>query len=211
VAFPVDLVVGALYCQFVRSMAPRPDAVSIVCQVRVGWTGWCRHRRHATFRLRTDGRMNNMGVSFKEAVWNDIASFVTAIFYLFYLTCLLLLVVYVGLLGGSPPIESLSEILLGYALITVVAIAVLRFRVARISQTLRHGQTVEARVLRGSHFQQFALLVLEYTVREEVIKKQMWLPNTKGPRRLTGEELVELVFDPEKPGRCVARDLYRTD
>ncbi|MDH3317197.1 MAG: hypothetical protein OER43_15720 [Gammaproteobacteria bacterium] len=147
-------------------------------------------------------------VSIREAVSRDLVSFLTEIFLLFVILCLVLAIVYVGWLGGPPMRESPSEILLGFLLITGFVVAVLRFRASRITETLRNGNVVPAEVLRGFQHQYFVTLLVKYTVQGKVIQKQVWLPNTKRPRALVKEERVFLAVRLDKPKAIVVRDLY---
>lgn len=147
-------------------------------------------------------------VSFREAVSYDLVSFLIGIVFLFAMLCLFSVIIYVGCFGGPPLRESPREIFLGLLLITGFVTAVLRVRIARISETLRNGEIVVAEVLRGYPYQYFMHLLVKYTVQGEAIQKRVYLPNTKRPRALAKEERIFLAVQLENPRVVVVRDLY---
>jgi hypothetical protein len=147
-------------------------------------------------------------VSFREAIFFDLVSFVAGILFAFTILCLILGFIYIQFLDGLPPKESPTEILLGYTMITGVFVLILRFRVSRITETLRNGEVVEATILRSLQHQNFVHLSLEYAVRGKTFEKLVWLPATKRPRAIVGEERVLIAVHEGRPKKVIVRDLY---
>jgi len=154
------------------------------------------------------GQPFHRDVSIREAISYDLVAFLAVILFLFVILCLFSIIAYVGWFGSHPQRESPSEIFLGLLLIAGLVVAVLRFRVSRITEVLRNGEVVGAEVLRGFPHQYFVILLVQYTVNGKIIQKQVWLPNTKRPRALAKEAQVLLTVRLEKPKAVVVRDLY---
>lgn len=147
-------------------------------------------------------------LSFREALSYDLVSFLVGLMFLFAVACLILLIVAVAWFGVRPPRETPVEILLDYLLISGVVVAVLRLRIYCLTETLRHGELVAAEVLRSLQHQYFVVILVSYAFHGKMIRKRLWLPNTKYPRALMTEKRLHLSVKAE--GRChaVVRNLY---
>jgi hypothetical protein len=147
-------------------------------------------------------------VSFREVLSYDLTSFFVGILLLFVMACVTLIIVSVSWFGVAPPRESPGEILIGLLAIAFVVAAVLRFRASRITKTLRSGEIIVAKVLRGIHCQNFVQIFVRYSVGGEVIQKRLWLPDTKHPRALIENDRIFLSVRVGKPRKAVVRNLY---
>lgn len=144
-------------------------------------------------------------VSLKDAVQCDLASFLTALLFVFVLSCVILTVVAVTFFEVPAPRESPGEIFLGLVLVLAVVLAVIRVRAASITSTLKNGEIVDAKLLNSVVYQLFVYLVMECPAPGGVARKRLSLPNTRRPRTVASQEHVVLSI---RGGRAVVRDLF---
>ena len=128
--------------------------------------------------------LHDKDVTYLKVLFNDIISFTIGLFYLFYLSFLILITISIFVFGADAPKESAFEIIIGSIIITGLFLFGLKYRISAITEVLINGDKVEAEIINGLSHEFFVHLTFRYSISGKPIKKKLLLPNTKYPREL---------------------------
>lgn len=111
-------------------------------------------------------------------------------------------------LTGFQPEESWVEFFAGILLITIGILAFVRYRTRMINRILASAQRKKARLEKFRTASQWTILKISYEMNGKMLKKGVWLANSRRSRGLEGLDEINLALDPVKLNRFVITNLY---
>ena len=147
-------------------------------------------------------------ITYFEVVTKDLVSYLLGIFYLFYIALIVVFSISLLFFGTNAPEESPLEIVLGSAIITAIFLIVLKFRISKITEMLRSGERVNAKVIQSLSYQFFVHIRIKYKIDEKIILKKLLLPNTGSCRALMQKQDLTVGLLRNKIKNLVVYNLY---